>query len=66
LENINTPEDVEESITLFSEWLNNTSDVEIEERYNESLEKSIQNRHKLMGYLNDYSEMENIFTKLLN
>jgi hypothetical protein len=66
LENINEPEDVEESITLFSEWLDNASDEEIEERYNKSLEKSIQNRYKLMEYLNDYSEMENIFAKLLN
>ena len=66
LENINNAEHVEESITLFSEWLNTTSDEEIEERYNKSLEKSIQNRHKLMEYLNDYSDMENIFTKLLN
>lgn len=56
--------DVEESIALFSEWLYNASDDEIEEKYNQSLEKSIQNRHKLMEYLNDYSEMENIFKKL--
>lgn len=66
VENINTAKDVERSITLFSEWLYNSSDEEIEERYNQSLEKSIQNRHKLMEYLNDYSEMENIFKKLLN
>jgi len=66
LENITTSQDVERSITLFSDWLDSASDDEIEERYNKSLEKSIQNRHKLMEYLNDYSEMENIFTKLLN
>jgi len=66
IENINNSEDVERSINLFSEWLYNTSDDEIEERYNKSLEKSIQNRHKLMEYLNDYSEMETIFKKLLN
>ena len=42
------------------------SDDEIEERYNQSLEKSIQNRYKMMEYLNDYSEMETIFNKLLN
>ena len=65
VENISTTRDVEQSITLFSKWLNNASDEEIEERYNKSLEKSIQNRHKLMEYLNDYSEMETIFTKLL-
>jgi hypothetical protein len=66
IENINTFEDVEKSINLFSEWLYNTSDNEIEEQYNKSLEKSIQNRYKLMEYLNDYSEMETIFQKLLN
>ncbi len=66
VERINTTQDVELSITLFTEWLDSASDDEIEERYNKSLEKSIQNRHKLMEYLNDYSEMENIFTKLLN
>jgi hypothetical protein len=66
VENINTSQDVNRSITLFSEWLDSASEDEIEERYNKSLEKSIQNRHKLMEYLNDYSEMENIFTKLLN
>ena len=57
---------MERSINLFSEWLYNTSDDEIEERYNHSLEKSIQNRYKLMEYLNDYSEMETTFKKLLN
>lgn len=66
VENIMNTQDVERSITLFSEWLYNASDEEIEERYNQSLDKSIQNRHKLMEYLNDYSEMENIFKKLLN
>jgi hypothetical protein len=66
VESITTSQDVDRSIALFSEWLDNTSEDEIEERYNKSLEKSIQNRHKLMEYLNDYSEMENIFTKLLN
>jgi hypothetical protein len=66
LEKINNTQDVELSVTLFSEWLNKASDEEIEERYNQSLEKSIQNRHKLMEYLNDYSEMENIFKKLMN
>ena len=52
--------------SLFSEWLYAASTDEIEEKYNQSLEKSIQNRHKLMNYLNDYSEMENIFTKLFS
>jgi hypothetical protein len=66
VENINTSHDVERSITLFSEWLDSASDDEIEERYNKSLEKSIQNIYKLMNYLNDYSEMENIFKKLMN
>ena len=66
VESITTSQDVNRSITLFSEWLDSASEDEIEERYNKSLEKSIQNRHKLMEYLNDYSEMENIFTKLLN
>lgn len=65
VENINTIYDVEKSIVLFSEWLAGASDDEIEEKYNQSLEKSIQNRHKLMSYLNDYSEMEKIFNKLL-
>lgn len=64
VENISTTYDVEKSIIVFSEWLNTASNDEIEERYNKSLEKSIQNRHKLMDYLNDYSEMENIFKKL--
>lgn len=66
LENITNTEDVERSVNLFSEWLYNASNDEIEERYNKSLEKSIQNRYKLMEYLNDYSEMEIIFKKLLN
>jgi hypothetical protein len=66
MENINSRWDVKQSITLFTEWLDSASDDEIEERYNESLEKSIQNRYKLMQYLNDYSEMESIFKKLLN
>jgi hypothetical protein len=66
VENINNWEDVEKSINLFSEWLYNTSNNEIEEQYNKSLEKSIQNRYKLLEYLNDYSEMETIFQKLLN
>ena len=65
VENINTTQDVEKSISLFVEWLDNAPDNEIEERYNKSLEKSIQNRYKLFEYLNDYSEMENIFKKLL-
>lgn len=65
METISNVRDVEQSITLFSEWLYSASDDEIEERYNQSLKKSIQNRHKLMEYLNDYSEMENIFKKLL-
>ncbi len=66
VENITTSQDVERSINLFADWLDTASEDEIEERYNKSLEKSIQNRHRLMEYLNDYSEMENIFTKLLN
>jgi hypothetical protein len=65
VENLNSRWDVKKSVNLFSEWLDTASDEEIEERYNKSLEKSIQNRHKLMEYLNDYSEMETIFTKLL-
>lgn len=65
VEKINNVKDIEDSITLFTEWLDSASDDEIEQRYNQSLEKSIQNRHKLMAYLNDYSEMENIFKKLL-
>lgn len=66
VENITTSQDVERSINLFADWLDTASEDEIEERYNKSLEKSIQNRHRLMEYLNDYSEMENIFTKLIN
>lgn len=66
VENIHNSEDVEKSINLFSEWLYNSSNEVIEERYNESLEKSIQNRYKLMEYLNDYSKMEATFNKLLN
>lgn len=66
VQNITNAQDVERSINLFSEWLYNTSDDEIEKRYNHSLEKSIQNRYKLMEYLNDYSEMETTFKKLLN
>jgi hypothetical protein len=66
VENIVNCVDVEKSINLFSEWLYNSSDDEIEERYNQSLKNSIQNRYKLMEYLNDYSKMESIFKKLLN
>jgi hypothetical protein len=65
VESINTSYDVEKSIILFSQWLNDASEDEIEKRYNQSLEKSIENRYKLMRHLNDYSEMENIFKNLL-
>jgi len=65
VENMYSSFDVQHSITLFAEWLDAASDDEIEEKYNQSLEKSIQNRHKLMEYLNDYSEMERVFKNLL-
>ena len=60
VENINSAKDVEDSISLFSEWLYNTSDEEIENTYNLSLKKSIQNRIKLLDYLNDYSKIKNL------
>lgn len=66
MQTINSSKDVEQSITLFSDWLYKASDDEIEKAYNKSLEKSIHNRHKLMEYLNDYSKMESIFKKLLS
>lgn len=66
LPNIQTPQDVVRSIKLFSNWINSASEEEIEIRYNEMLEKSLNNRSVLMNYLNDYSVYENTFQKMLN
>jgi len=66
LSKIETSKDVIESIDNFTKWINNTSDGEIEERYNSMLEKSINNRKLLFNYLNDCKQNENLFEKLLN
>lgn len=66
LNEINTSNDVVKSISNFTEWINSASDTEIEKRYNNMLELSINNRDILFDYLNDYSQSETIFQKLLN
>jgi hypothetical protein len=64
--NIDNSNDVVKSIDNFTKWINSTSDIDIENRYNSMLETSIKNRKLLLDYLNDYSESEQIFKKLLN
>ena len=66
LNEINTPSDVVQSISNFTNWINSATDDEIEKKYNEMLELSINNRNILFDYLNDYSKNETIFQKLLN
>ena len=66
LRNIQTPQDVVKSIKLFSNWINSATEEEIEIKYNQMLEKSLNNRNVLMNYLNDYSVYENVFEKMLN
>jgi hypothetical protein len=63
---INSVEDLTKSIQNFTNWINNASIDEIESKYNQMLELSINNRKVLFNYLNDYSQSETIFQKLLN
>lgn len=65
-ETIESYQDVKESIKNFTDWIQSATDDEIENKYNEFLTKSINNRKILFEYLNDYSQSEKIFTKLLN
>lgn len=66
LENIESGKDVEKSIQNFINWIQSANDNQIEIKYNEFLEKSKNNRKILFEYLNDYSQSEKIFQKLLN
>jgi hypothetical protein len=63
---INSIEDLTKSIQNFTNWINTASDIEIETKYNKMLELSINNRKVLFDYLNDYTQSETIFQKLLN
>ena len=66
IDSIHSPRDVMESVKNFTNWIKTASEDEIEIRYNQMLEKSINNRNLLMNYLDDYSLYENIFKKMLN
>jgi hypothetical protein len=63
---INSVDDMKQSIQNFTDWINITSINEIENKYNQMLELSINNRIVLFDYLNDYSKSEEIFQNLLN
>jgi hypothetical protein len=65
-DNIQSGEDIKESIQNFINWINKSDESEIEKKYNEFLEKSKNNRKILFEYLNDYSQSEKIFQTLLN
>ncbi len=65
-ETITSYQDVKQSIKNFTDWIQSATEDEIEKKYNEFLNKSINNRKILFEYLNDYSQSEKIFTKLLN
>lgn len=58
--------DIKRSFDNFANWLETESEENIEIRYNEYLEKSLNNRVILSQYLNDYSQNEEYFKKLLN
>lgn len=62
---IQSANDLDMSITNFVEWLKNASEIEIEEKYNQFLEKSLNNRKILFNYLNDYSQSEKILENLI-
>jgi hypothetical protein len=66
MDKIETSNDVQLSIQKFVDWLNVESDEIIEKRYNQFLDKSKNNRKILFDYLNDYSQSERMFQKLLN
>lgn len=63
-ENIETYNDVTESIKNFIFWIENSSESEIEIKYNEFLEVSKNNIKVLFNYLDDYSKIEHIFNML--
>ncbi len=66
IKSINNSDDVTTSIQNFIDWLNTETEEVIEKKYNEFLDKSKNNRKILFEYLNDYSQSETIFQKLLN
>ena len=63
---ISSSEDVLNSLKKFIYWLKTQNKSLLEIDYNNFLQKSINNRKLLMDILNDYSENENIFQRLLN
>lgn len=65
VDKIENPNDVLQSIKLFTDWLKSATETEIENRYNELLEKSKKNKDVLMNYLNNYEHNFDIFKKLL-
>jgi len=56
---------MKQSIQNFTKWINSASTDEIESKYNQMLELSINNKKVLFDYLNDYSKIETMFQKLL-
>jgi len=57
---------LDNNFQAFNNWIESVSNDEIEIIYNNWLEKSKKNKELLFNYLNDYSQSENIFKKLLN
>lgn len=63
---INTPEDVVYSFKKFVYWLKTQDKSILQLDYDSFLDKSLNNRKLLSEILNDYSECENIFQRLIN
>ena len=66
IDKINSENDMKQSIQNFTNWVNTASLSEIESKYNQMLELSINNKKVLFDYLNDYSKIELMFKKILN
>ena len=65
-EKFETAKDLDNNFESFKNWIDSVSDDDIEKIYNNWLEKSKKNKELLFNYLNDYSQSETIFQKLLN
>ena len=65
-EKFETAKDLDNNFECFKNWIDSVSDDDIEKIYNNWLEKSKKNKELLFNYLNDYSQSETIFQKLLN
>lgn len=63
---INSAEDVLNGFSKFLYWLKMQNTSMLENDYNLFLNKSMKNKTTLMNILNDYSEYENIFQRLIN